>query len=159
MIVLSLSFGMCHCRWVICRLRDPIFLIHHRFSLCNNSIPTCYKAHYGLEKYHYLEEITPPDADRYWLRVLAPPFTYGAKHVILFQLAVIPLTMCRLTIVHASGTFLKRLIPFNHILKSHIAIGYGIVVLVRCYTMGLIKLCTSMRHVLTFQQFYTARQS
>jgi len=86
-------------------------------------------AHFGLEKFNYLEEITPEDADRYWLRVLAPPLTYGAKHVILFQLAVIPLTMCRLTIVHASSTFLKRLIPFNQILKSHIVIGYSIIAL------------------------------
>lgn len=57
-----------------------------------------------------------------------PPLTVYNK-AILFQLGALPITMCRLIISTASNTFVNTIIPFNEMVKSHIAIGYTLVVL------------------------------
>ncbi len=56
-----------------------------------------------------------------------PTFEFGMMHAILFQLAVLPLTMCRLSIASLSDSFLARLIPFNCMTEYHIAVGYVLV--------------------------------
>lgn len=45
-------------------------------------------------------------------------------HAILFQMALIPLTMSRLSIAFASNTALNRFIPFNRSQRIHIHLGY-----------------------------------
>jgi len=51
-------------------------------------------------------------------------------HAILFQMALIPLTMARYSIATLSGTVLNRFIPMNRSLRIHIHLGYTMVIVV-----------------------------
>ena len=81
-------------------------------------------AHFSVKKFQIQFEIVPEDATRYWWKVLIPTFEFGTMHFILFNLALIPLTMCRFIITKASKTFLKSFVPFHESTKVHIALGY-----------------------------------
>ena len=50
-------------------------------------------------------------------------------HLILFQLSVLPLTMCRHLISNLWNTYIGKIIPFYDMTKYHIAIGYTLMVL------------------------------
>lgn len=55
---------------------------------------------------------------------------FGAMHAILFTMALIPLTMCRLSIAYLSETVFNRYIPFNRALRMHIHLGYTMILTV-----------------------------
>ena len=81
-----------------------------------------------MEKYNFQKSTVPEAASRYTWKIGVPTFEFGTMHAILFQLAVLPLTMCRLIISKASRlNVLSSVIPFNEMLKCHIAIGYTLV--------------------------------
>ena len=73
-------------------------------------------------------EKVPSGAPFHSWNVGVPKFEFGMMHAILFQLAVLPLTMCRLSIASLSDTFLCRFLPFNRMTDYHIAIGYTLVI-------------------------------
>ena len=51
-------------------------------------------------------------------------------HAILFQMALMPLTMVRYTIASLSNSVIEKFIPLNKMLRIHIHIGYTIVITV-----------------------------
>ena len=51
-------------------------------------------------------------------------------HAILFQLALIPLTMSRFSIASLSGSIVERFVPLNRTLQMHIHLGYTMVLIV-----------------------------
>jgi predicted ferric reductase len=51
-------------------------------------------------------------------------------HAILFQAALLPLTMARLSIASLSQSFLDNLIPLNRALHMHIHLGYTMITIV-----------------------------
>ena len=51
-------------------------------------------------------------------------------HAILFQLALIPLTMSRLSIAASSDSLLTRFVPLNRAVRIHIHLGYTLVSIV-----------------------------
>jgi len=57
-------------------------------------------------------------------------FFSGAMHAILFQIALIPLTMSKYTAATLSNTRASRFIPMNRMLLIHIHLGYIMVTLV-----------------------------
>jgi predicted ferric reductase len=72
----------------------------------------------------------PNTANRYWWKVLTPSFEFGVMHVVLFQMALIPLTMSRHLVTVLGQTLLNKLIPFSKILQMHVYLGYLVVALV-----------------------------
>ena len=87
--------------------------------------------HFGLIKFHIQQEVVPINANRYWWKILVPTFEFGTMHAILLQLALIPLTMCHLTISNLQKyRLIKHFIPFQSVLRYHISLGYVIVFLV-----------------------------
>lgn len=82
-----------------------------------------------MEKFNSQTSKVPVTAPRYSWKVGVPTFEFGTMHAILFQLGLLPLTMCRLIISKASNTFVNTIIPFNEMLKCHIAIGYMLVLM------------------------------
>jgi len=91
--------------------------------------------HFALIKYQEQEEKVPPDANRYWWKVLAPTLEFGAMHAILFQMAILPLTVCRLSIAVASSSVFDRIIPFNRMMRLHIHLGYTMISIVTVATL------------------------
>uniref|UniRef100_A0A7S3PTV5 FAD-binding FR-type domain-containing protein n=1 Tax=Chaetoceros debilis TaxID=122233 RepID=A0A7S3PTV5_9STRA len=94
--------------------------------------------HFALTKVQSQQEKISPDASFYSAKIGVPAFEFGTMHVILFQLAVLPLTMCRLLITNAacsSNRFLSSYIPFGAMTKFHIAIGYAVMVLLLVSTI------------------------
>jgi hypothetical protein len=85
------------------------------------------KVHFGLTKFNSQTEKVPLGAPFYDWKVGVPTFEFGMMHAILFQLAVRPLTMCRLSIASMSDTLLARILPLNGMTTYHIAIGYVLV--------------------------------
>ena len=51
--------------------------------------------HFGLIKFHVQYGKVPEGANRYWWKVFASSLEFGSMHAILFQAALIPLTMAR----------------------------------------------------------------
>lgn len=97
----------------------------------------------GTAKFAILreKENTPnidPEAAFYTLRKFGPPILYGSKHAILFQMALLPLTMSRFSITVAAESFLKTFIPFDRITFLHVYLGYFMIGLVCFATMGFI---------------------
>jgi len=86
-------------------------------------------AHFGFSKFQSQVEKVPPAAPRYAWKVGIPTFEFGTMHVILFHLALIPLTMCRFTISKAAETFINDFLPLHEALKCHIALGYVVITL------------------------------
>lgn len=92
--------------------------------------------HYGRYKHATLLESLQPQIPYYRAQLLAPSFIYGCKHAILFQMALLPLTMCRYTISTMSDTVLNRYIPFNRATRMHVYLGYATVVLTMVAGLG-----------------------
>ena len=84
--------------------------------------------HFALKKFDSQMEKVPEAAPFHSWKVGVPTFEFGMMHAILFQLAVIPLTMCRLSIRSLSSTFLNRFVPFDSMTQYHIAVGYTVVI-------------------------------
>lgn len=62
--------------------------------------------------------------NRYWWKRLTPPLEFGAMHAILFQMALLPLTMCRYSLMALSTTSVRKYIPLNLAQKAHNHLGY-----------------------------------
>jgi predicted ferric reductase len=48
-------------------------------------------------------------------------------HAILFQMALIPMTMCRFSIAALSESFIDKIVPLNQALRMHIHLGYTMI--------------------------------
>ena len=91
--------------------------------------------HFFLIKFQEQEDSVPSGANRYWAKRLIPPLEFGTMHAILFQMAIIPLTMSRLSIASMSTSFWDRYIPFNRMTRLHIYLGYVMVSVVTVSTI------------------------
>ena len=81
--------------------------------------------HFFYIKFRQQEANVPDGAPNEGLKRFTPPFEFGAMHAILFQLALVPLTMCRSTLAWLSTSSpLRGVFPFEHILQFHIFVGY-----------------------------------
>jgi len=98
--------------------------------LCHFASTMIVWSHFGLIKFQEQENKVPAVAHRYWAKRLIPPIEFGSMHAILFQMALIPLTMCRYSIARLSNSFLNRFIPLNRTLHMHIHFGYTMVLIV-----------------------------
>lgn len=88
------------------------FIYEYFLNLLKNSDPLR-AAHFGLMKFQSQSTTVPAAAPfRSW-KVGVPTFEFGTMHAILFQLAILPLTMCRLLIASLSKTAISKIIPFN----------------------------------------------
>ena len=61
---------------------------------------------------------------------IVPSLENGVFHVILFQLALIPLTTCRSTVASMAGCRLDQVVPLNQADEMHTFLGYFIAVLI-----------------------------
>ena len=87
--------------------------------------------HFFFTKYDLQETKVPDGANRYWWKRLIPPLEFGAMHAILFQMALLPITMCRRNLATMSdNAYLTTIIPFNRITGMHIHLGYTMVFIV-----------------------------
>ena len=89
----------------------------------------------------------PPAAPFHSWKVGVPTFEFGMMHAILFQLAILPLTMCRLSIATLSRTSFSYFIPFERMTDYHIAVGYVLVIFllatISIFFMFFGVICTS----------------
>lgn len=86
--------------------------------------------HFGLQKFQEKTEKVPKEADRYWWKILTPSLEFGCMHAILFQMALIPLTMSRYSIAQLASnnnTGLSNFVPLNRMLEIHKHLGYCMV--------------------------------
>ena len=74
-----------------------------------------------------LSNIFSTETAGYWRQRIVPPILYGSKHALLFQMALLPLSMCRHTIALASSTAIKDFIPLGRMHHFHIYVGYVLV--------------------------------
>jgi hypothetical protein len=86
--------------------------------------------HFAYSKFRAQESKVPEGANMYWWKRVVPPLEFGAMHAILFQMALIPLTMARHSLATASTTFLSQLVPFRRVTAIHIHLGYTLVIIV-----------------------------
>jgi predicted ferric reductase len=97
---------------------NPIFLSSHLAG------------HFFLVKFDQQKNSVPEEAPNYWWKRIAPPLEFGSMHAILFQMALIPLTMARFSIATLSESLLDRFIPLNKAVRIHIHLGYTMVIIV-----------------------------
>ena len=100
------------------------------FALCHFFATMICWAHFFYVKYRQQEARVPETANRYWAKRLIPPLEFGSMHAILFQMALIPLTMSRSLVAYLSTTPLAEVVPLNRIVGMHIHIGYTMVLIV-----------------------------
>ncbi|GFH55403.1 hypothetical protein CTEN210_11879 [Chaetoceros tenuissimus] len=108
-------------RTVVGLYADRKFLLLVSFHVVATLI--CY-AHFGLLKFQSQSSKVPEAAPFYTWKIGVPTFEFGTMHAILYQLAILPLTMCRLLIANFSETFVSKIIPFDEMTRCHIGIGY-----------------------------------
>jgi predicted ferric reductase len=60
---------------------------------------------------------------------MVPPLEFGSMHAILFQMALIPLTMCRFSISTLTESIVDRFVPLNRALRIHIHLGYTMIII------------------------------
>eukprot|EP00970_Alexandrium_tamarense_P012921 scaffold3159_cov191-Alexandrium_tamarense.AAC.9 len=73
--------------------------------------------------FHELEGTVPSAASYYWAKRVIPPLEFGSMHSILFQMALLPLSMSRYTIASLSNSSFDRFFPLNKMFRLHIQIG------------------------------------
>ena len=84
--------------------------------------------HFFYIKFLVQEAKVPVGANLYWWKRLTPPFEFGAMHAILFQMALLPLTMARSTVAYVAQTYIgKKFIPLHRVVAMHIHLGYTMV--------------------------------
>jgi predicted ferric reductase len=105
---------------------------------------SCFTVHYAMIRYESLTPSIPEDAAYLWAKRIAPPLVYGSKFAILFQMALIPLTMARLSIASLSGTVLDRFIPLNRAMRIHVYLGYTMISLILFATFALVAFYGSL---------------
>ena len=86
--------------------------------------------HFGLIKWDEQKNSVPEGADFYWAKRLVPSVEFGSMHAILLQMALIPLTMSRLSIASLTDSIVDRFVPLNRMLRIHIHLGYVMVLVV-----------------------------
>ncbi|KAL7560334.1 hypothetical protein ACA910_020257 [Epithemia clementina (nom. ined.)] len=86
--------------------------------------------HFGLVKFEEQKATVPEGAPFYWWKRIAPALEFGSMHAILFQMALIPLTMSRCSIAALSETVLQDFVPLNRAVRIHIHLGYVMVLIV-----------------------------
>ena len=95
------------------------------FRLVHFAITLVVYRHFFYIKFRQREGKVPLLAPNSSLKRLVPPFEFGAMHAILFQLAVIPLTMCRsLLATLSTNSTVNAIIPFENLIEFHIFVGY-----------------------------------
>lgn len=80
--------------------------------------------HFAYFKFKEQEAKVPETANMYWWKRLVPALEFGAMHAILLQMALLPLTMARHSILQLSETWLCKVIPFQRMTAMHIHLGY-----------------------------------
>jgi len=76
--------------------------------------------HFFYIKFLVQEAKVPVGANLYWWKRLTPPFEFGAMHAILFQMALLPLTMARSTVAYVAQTYIgKKFIPLHRVVAMH----------------------------------------
>ena len=114
-------------RWIIylfAQRKMNIFLCIHFVSTIVIWI------HFALIKFEEQSGKVPDGAHRYWLKRIVPPIEFGSMHAILFQMALIPLTMCRCTISALAESTINKVLPLNRALAMHIHLGYTMITIV-----------------------------
>jgi predicted ferric reductase len=86
--------------------------------------------HFGLVKFDQQKDAVPEGAPSYWWKRIVPPLEFGSMHAILFQMALLPLTMARFSIAGLSESLLDRFVPLNKAVRMHIHLGYTMVFIV-----------------------------
>lgn len=86
--------------------------------------------HFALIKFEQQADKVPEGAHRYWLKRLVPPIEFGSMHAILFQMALIPITMCRCSISALADSAINKVFPLNRALAMHIHLGYTMIIIV-----------------------------
>jgi predicted ferric reductase len=92
-------------------------------------------AHFAYDKFKLKEARVPVGANRYWWKRAVPSLEFGAMHALLFQMALLPLTMCKYSVMQLVQSPLRNYIPFNRITRMHIHIGYVLVGIVFLATL------------------------
>lgn len=114
-------------------LRSTIYLFGERKLLtffCVHFVCTMVIwAHFFFIKFDQKTADVPRDAPFYWWKVIVPPLEFGSMHAILFQMALIPLTMCRYSIASLSESAINKFIPLNRMFHLHIHLGYTICII------------------------------
>mmetsp|Transcript_12619 Transcript_12619/g.30552 ORF Transcript_12619/g.30552 Transcript_12619/m.30552 type:complete len:911 (-) Transcript_12619:238-2970(-) len=114
-------------RWVISmyaqRKMVVFFFIHAMSTLVIWS-------HFAMIKFDQQMDAVPDTANKYWLKRLVPTIEFGSMHAILFQMALLPLTMCRYSIAAMSDSFLNAIVPLNRTLGMHIHLGIVMIAIV-----------------------------
>ena len=82
------------------------------------------KGHFALIKFGEQDIKVPSTAPNYWWKVVTPTIEFGTMHAILFQLALLPLTMSRFSIASLSDSIVNRFLPLNKTLEMHVHLGY-----------------------------------
>ena len=81
--------------------------------------------HFFYIKFKQQEAAVPDEAPNWGLKRFTPPFEFGAMHAILFQLAIIPVTMCRSLLAWLSTSSpLRGRFPFEHMVQVHPCSAY-----------------------------------
>ena len=84
-------------------------------------------SHFFFIKYRATAKV-PRGANLYWWKRLTPPFEFGAMHAILFQMALLPLTMARQSVAALSRTYFgRKFVPLHKVVAMHIHLGYVMV--------------------------------
>lgn len=87
-------------------------------------------AHFFLIKFDEQKNNVPLAAPFYYWKRTVPPIEFGTMHAILFQMALIPITMSRYTIAALTNTAVDRFVPLNRMLRMHIHLGYTMIIIV-----------------------------
>jgi hypothetical protein len=102
----------------------------YTFILIHLAMSAVIFTHFAISKFNSQREKVPEGAPYYSWKVGIPTFEFGTMHTILFQLAILPLTMCRLLISNLWwNSPLGKYFPFNEMTRCHIALGYTLVFL------------------------------
>lgn len=82
--------------------------------------------HFFLLKFDQKAAGVPAEAPHYWWKRIVPPLEFGTMHAVLFQMALVPLTMSRYSIASLSDSAICKFVPLNRIIRMHIHLGYTI---------------------------------
>lgn len=74
--------------------------------------------------------MVPVETPRYYFQVIATALEFGSMHAILFQMALLPLTMARYSIASLSDSIVNVFVPLNRALRMHIHLGYTMIIIV-----------------------------
>jgi predicted ferric reductase len=97
-----------------------------------------------MEKYETLKQTISEDEPYYQVQRAVPPIVYGSKHAMLLQMAVIPLTMSRMSIAALCDSALAIYVPLTRAVRLHILYAYTMICLIVLATVGLYVFYLSM---------------